>query len=427
MDHSAEAPHIHRSVHAIWRSTATTSNSSYLDSAHLPAINLVQCKQFARPSPRRMSRFGRREHLTSCGKEVLPILLTSTSSHGGPVQGPSPVYMEVQYRVHLCSHGGLVQGPSPVHMEVQCRAHLQFIWRSSAGPISSSHGGPVHLQFIWRSSAGPISSSHGGPVHLQFTWRPSAGPISSSHGGPVQGPSPVHMEAQCRAHLQCTWRSSPSPVHLVQGSSPVHMEAQCKAISSSHEGPMQGPSSVNMEVQCRAHLQFTWRPNAGSISSSHGGPMQGPSPVHMEAQCRVHLQFTWRPSAGSISSIRCKAHSTAGWLPARASRYHHLHPVWTPIYVGPMQTARDLRGQPTALQTLSWSGQVGVTTEDGSHNTMTPTVALREKGSTLVTNCLPRGHSSYPLWRSSSISSAQSSMHRLRAWVTFSAPLYTHA
>ena len=97
----------------------------------------------------------------------------------------------------------------------------------------------------------------------------------------MQGPSPVHMEVQCRAHLQCTWRSSPSPVHLVQGSSPVHMEAQCKAISSSHEGPVQGPSPVNMEVQCRAHLQFTWRPNAGSISSSYGGPMQGPSPVHM--------------------------------------------------------------------------------------------------------------------------------------------------
>ena len=36
-----------------------------------------------------------------------------------------------------------MQGPSPVHMEVQCRAHLQFAWRSSAGPISSSHGGPV--------------------------------------------------------------------------------------------------------------------------------------------------------------------------------------------------------------------------------------------------------------------------------------------
>ena len=81
-----------------------------------------------------------------------------------------------------------------------------------------------------------------------FTWRPSASPISSSHGGPVQSPSPVHMEAQCRAHLQFTWRPSASP------------------ISSSHG------------VQCRAHLQFTWRSSAGPISSSHRGPVQGPPP-----------------------------------------------------------------------------------------------------------------------------------------------------
>ena len=48
-----------------------------------------------------------------------------------------------------------------------------------------------------------LNSSH----FNTFTWRPSAGPISSSHGGPVQGPSPVHMEVQCRAHLQFQCRA----------------------------------------------------------------------------------------------------------------------------------------------------------------------------------------------------------------------------
>eukprot|EP00731_Ephydatia_muelleri_P024489 Em0016g760a len=56
-------------------------------------------------------------------------------------------------------------------MEVQCRVHFQFTWRPSAGPISSSHGGPVQ---------GPS------PVHMEV----QLGPITSSHGGPVQGPSP---------------------------------------------------------------------------------------------------------------------------------------------------------------------------------------------------------------------------------------------
>ena len=82
-------------------------------------------------------------------------------------------------------------------MEVQCRAHLQFTWRSSAGPISSSHGGPVQCP-------SPVHMEVQCRVHLQFTWRSSAGPISSSHGGPVQGPSPpspVQMEVQCRVHL----------------------------------------------------------------------------------------------------------------------------------------------------------------------------------------------------------------------------------
>ena len=154
MDHSAEAPHIRRSVHAAWRSTATTSNSSFLDSARLPAINLVQCKQFARPSPRGCPGWARESTSHQVEKEVLAFLLTSTSSHGGP--------------------------PSPVHMEVQCRVHLQFTWRSSAGSISSSHGVQcrAHLQFTWRSSAGSIST------------------ISSSHGGPVQGPSPQSGTAQ---------------------------------------------------------------------------------------------------------------------------------------------------------------------------------------------------------------------------------------
>ena len=55
---------------------------------------------------------------------------------------------------------------------------------------------------------------------------------------------------------------------------------------------MQGPSPFHMEVQCRAHLQFTWRSSAGPISSSHGGPVQGRSPVYMEVQCRAYLQFT---------------------------------------------------------------------------------------------------------------------------------------
>ena len=82
---------------------------------------------------------------------MLAFLLTSTSSHGGP--------------------------PSPVHMEVQCR------------------------------------------VHLQFTWRSSAGSISSSHGGPVQGPSPVHMAVQCRVHLHhllFTWRSSAGSISSIR-------------------------------------------------------------------------------------------------------------------------------------------------------------------------------------------------------------------
>eukprot|EP00731_Ephydatia_muelleri_P024436 Em0016g707a len=43
----------------------------------------------------------------------------------------------------------------------------------------------------------------------KFTWKPSA------------GPSPVHMEVQCRAHL-CSHGG------LVQGPSPVHMKAQCR-------------------------------------------------------------------------------------------------------------------------------------------------------------------------------------------------------
>ena len=130
-----------------------------------------------------------------------------------------------------------------------------------------------------------------------------------------------------------TWRSSVRP------------------ISSSHGGLVSGPSPVRMEVQCRAHLQFTWRPSAGPISSSHGGPVQGPSPVRMEVQCRAHLQFTWRSSAGPISSIRCKAHSTAGGcqpelyhrgtrLEGRGQHTSCLHPGWTLIYAGPMQTAR---------------------------------------------------------------------------------------
>ena len=51
-------------------------------------------------------------------------------------------------------------------MEVQCKVHLQFTWRSSARSISSSHGGPVqgaspvHMEV----QLGPITSSHGGPV-----------------------------------------------------------------------------------------------------------------------------------------------------------------------------------------------------------------------------------------------------------------------
>ena len=109
-----------------------------------------------------------------------------------------------------------------------------------------------------------------------------------------------------------------------------------------------GNTSFPPEV---AHLQFTWRPSAGPISSSHGGPVQGPSPVRMEVQCRAHLQFTWRSSAGPISSIRCKAHSTAGGcqpelyhrgtrLEGRGQHTSCLHPGWTLIYAGPMQTAR---------------------------------------------------------------------------------------
>eukprot|EP00731_Ephydatia_muelleri_P024502 Em0016g773a len=82
----------------------------------------------------------------------------------------------------------------------------------------------------------------------KFTWKPSA------------GPSPVHIEVQCRAHLQFTWRPSAGP-------SPVHMEVQCRAHLCSHGGLVQGPFPVHMEAQCRA------------ISCSHGGP----SPVHMKA------------------------------------------------------------------------------------------------------------------------------------------------
>ncbi|KAL5484348.1 hypothetical protein EMCRGX_G020823 [Ephydatia muelleri] len=339
-----------------------------------------------------------------------------SSSYGGPVQGPSPVHMEVQSI--SSSHGGPVQGPSPVHMEAQCRAHLQFTWRPSAGPISSAHGGPVHLQ---------------------FTWRPSAGFISSSHG--VQGPSPVHMEIQCRAHLQFTWRSSARP-------SPVHMKVQC--------------FPVNMEVQCRAHLQFTWRPNAGSISSSHGGPMQGPSPVHMEAQCRVHLQFTWRPNelinilkASEATlvhmEVQCKVHLQFTWRSsARSISSSHGGPVQgaSPVHMevqlgpitsshgGPVQGPSPQSGAGAAAsqgyiikvpglkdETLSLSGQMG-TTEDGSQNTKTPMVALSEKGGSLK-NWLPRDNIEGILHihcEGHCPSSAQSSMHHLRSWVTLCAP-----
>ena len=110
----------------------------------------------------------------------------------------------------------------------------------------------------------------------------------------MQGPSPIHMEVQCRVHLQFTWRSSAG------------------SISSSHGGPVQGPSPVHMGVQCSVHLQFTWRSSAGSISSSHGGPVQGPSPVHMEVQCSVHLQFTWR----STSSFKPGTLMMEPWLAA---------------------------------------------------------------------------------------------------------------
>ena len=206
MDHFAEAP-----THT-QKCTRNLEINSHHIKQQLPGLStLASDKPSAvqaihSPLPPRISRLGRREHLTSGGKEMLPILLTSTSSHGGPMQGPSPIYMEVQYRVHLCSDGGPVQGPSPVHMEVQCRAHLQFTWRPSTGSISSSHGDPVQ---------GPS------PVHMEIQCKA----ISSSHEGPVQGPSPVNMEVQCKAHLQLTWRSSARP-------SPVNMEVQCKAISS---------------------------------------------------------------------------------------------------------------------------------------------------------------------------------------------------
>ncbi|KAL5484353.1 hypothetical protein EMCRGX_G020829 [Ephydatia muelleri] len=108
-------------------------------------------------------------------------------------------------------------------------------------------------------------------------------------------------------------------------------------ISSSHGGPVQGPSPVHMEVQCRVHLQFTWRSSAGPISSSHGGPVQGPSPpspVHMEVQCRVHLLNQVQHKLGCCQQ---GLHHQGTRLEGRGQHTHHLHPGWTPIYVGPMQ------------------------------------------------------------------------------------------
>eukprot|EP00731_Ephydatia_muelleri_P024454 Em0016g725a len=106
--------------------------------------------------------------------------------------------------------------------------------------------------------------------------------------------------------------------------------------------PSAGPSPVHMEVQCKAHL------------CSHGGLVQGPSPVHMKAQCRVHLlnqvqgmQHSWvAASQGYIlKESGLKDQVSTLIICIQAGR--------TTMYVGPMQTARDLRGHPAALQTLS--------------------------------------------------------------------------
>ena len=241
--------------------------------------------------------------------------------------------MKVQCRVHLqftwrssagsistisSSHGGPVQGPSPVHMEVQCRAHLQFTWRSSAGPISSSHEGPVqgpspvHMEVQCRVHL----------HHLQFTWRSSAGSISSSYGGPEQGPSPVHMEVQCRVHLQFTWRSSASPVH--------------------------------MEVQCRVHhhLQFTWRSSAGSISSirystnwaaaSQGSIIKVPGLKDEVSTLIICIQaghqFMWDQcnSKGPKRSPRGTPDSELIWSSGSHNRGLVLsHYRWSPYMIGP--------------------------------------------------------------------------------------------
>ncbi|KAL5475195.1 hypothetical protein EMCRGX_G027264 [Ephydatia muelleri] len=119
----------------------------------------------------------RRSGVVNVSGETM-VTLMLRSQHGdqedqGEYWGRMDMWNDLLYQMAIrwCSHGGPVQSPSPVHMEAQCRAHLQFTWRPSASPISSSHG--VQCR-----------------AHLQFTWRSSAGPISSSHRGPVQGPPP---------------------------------------------------------------------------------------------------------------------------------------------------------------------------------------------------------------------------------------------
>ena len=67
-------PRMCNKVTATWISTAATStslDSDFLDSAHLPAIDLEQ-SPIGAP---RISKLGRSEHLTSDGNEVFPFLL----------------------------------------------------------------------------------------------------------------------------------------------------------------------------------------------------------------------------------------------------------------------------------------------------------------------------------------------------------------